>query len=283
MSYDSYQGGGHFRSALPGLTPGVKILLIVNLVGFVVNNLLLRGGAVPVVGLSWDGLWSGYGLGLLRLISYQFVHDLAIGHILGNMLFLYFFGTMIEGGRGEGFASSYLWLGRTGIIKLYLTAGVIGGLIHMLFSQALLIGASGAVYGIMVFAAFVYPRRVLHFIFISVEVRYFVGLLVFIGLYSFYIETFVAGLGSNVAHSAHLGGSLWGFLAFRMARAGVSFSGRGPLAWWRRRRAEGAHKSAQRDQETLDQILDKVHKQGMSSLTGAERRFLEKVSRSARK
>ena len=33
-----------------------------------------------MVGLSWDGLWSGYGLGLLRLISYQFVHDLAIGH-----------------------------------------------------------------------------------------------------------------------------------------------------------------------------------------------------------
>ena len=147
------------------------------------------------------------------------------------------------------------------------------------------IGASGSVYGIMVYAACVNPRRILHMIFISIEIRYLVGFLVFIGLYYSFVGIVGAGAGPrSVADSAHLGGALWGFLAFKLTKRGVIASREwGPFAWWRQRRGEHSARSAHRRQETLDQILQKVHREGMGVLTPAERRFLERFSRKTRK
>jgi membrane associated rhomboid family serine protease len=210
------------------------------------------------------------------------------------MLMLYFFGTMVEGRGALGFDAGGAghggrYLGRTGIIKLYLGSGAVGGLLFVVVSALFgepatpVIGASGAVYGIMMYAACIDPRRPIHLIFISVEIRYLVGFLVFVGLYSSYIGLFQSGGGDGVAHSAHLGGALWGYLAYRLGRSGRAVSETGLLAFWRHRRAAAQRRSAERSQATLDRILEKVHRDGMSDLSAAERRFLERVSKDARK
>lgn len=278
-------GGGHMHQALPGLTPGVKLLIIINMVGLLVTN--VPGIKTDWVAFSFHGIADGYGLGSLRIITYQFFHSLDIMHLVWNMLFLYFFGTMVEGRPSDGYAASYMWLGRKRLIQLYLVSGIAGGLGHVMMGAMLgqnmpVIGASGSVYGVMVYAACVYPRRVLHLIFISIELRYLVGFFVFLGVYWSY-QGLIGEASRGVSDGAHLGGALWGFLAFKLARRGFSFAERGPIAWWRRKRHEHQVRSARRQQETLDKLLDKVHRQGMSALTPAERRFLERVSKNARK
>ena len=117
-------------------------------------------------------------------------------------------------------------------------------------------------------------------IFVQPELRYFVGFLVFIGVFLQLYELRFGAQG-GVSNAAHIGGAVWGFVAFKLVKKGVSMPD--PLAWAKRRRVEGAAKSAQREQETLDNILDKVHEQGMGALTPAERRFLERVSKNSRK
>lgn len=287
MTYpDSYSGGGHMHQALPGLTPGVKLLILINLVGLLLTNI------IPLIDTDWivfsfHGIADGYGLGAIRVITYQFFHSVDISHLVWNMLYLYFFGTMVEGRPSDGYAASYMWLGRKGLIQLYIVSGIAGGVGHLLMGAVLgrdipVIGASGAVYGVMVYAACVYPRRVLNLIFISIQLRYLVGFLVFLGVYWSY-QGLIGRVSGDVAHGAHLGGALWGFLAFRLAKGGFSFAERGPFAWWLRKRQELRSRSAQREQATLDQLLDKVHRQGMSVLTPAERRFLERISKNARK
>ena len=287
--FDNY-GDGHIRRALPGITPGVRVLLIANLVGFVITTMFFFSKSEDVldgfVGLSFDNMWSGFGLGLLRTVTYQFFHGGA-WHLIGNMICLYFFGGLAEGRPSMGYGGSHHWLGFRGVIRLYLVGGVVAGLIYAaagaLAGQGKIpvIGASGSVYCLMVYAAAINRGLIVHFIFFSIEIRYLVGALVFLGLYAQAAEWFL-GVGSDgVADSAHLGGAVWGYIAYKMAQKGASFPD--PLAWLRRRRDVAKFRSAQDRQETLDRILDKVKSQGMSALTGAERRFLEKASKDARK
>ena len=77
--------------------------------------------------------------------------------------------------------------------------------------------------------------------------------------------------------------ALWGFIAFKLEKKGLFQNTPSPVAWLQGKRAKGAARSAEREQETLDKILEKVHTQGMSALTPAERRFLERVSKNTRK
>ena len=71
---------------------------------------------LDLLGLSGEGLVEGYGLGALRILSYQFFHSLSLGHIVWNMIWLYIFGTMVEG-RAGGFGGD--GLGAWGLVRLY--------------------------------------------------------------------------------------------------------------------------------------------------------------------
>ncbi len=266
--------------AFPPLTQAVKMLIFINVGVFLVNALL--AGAL----IDWFGVWLGgileyFGLGSVRLVTYQFLHSyLSIRHILFNMLFLYFFGGMVESE-----------VGKRGLIKLYLVSGVVGALVQILLSVVFgttdirTVGASGAVYGIMVYAAFMAPSsKVWFFGIIPVMLGWLVGILVFIGVY----ETILMVQGhlppGGVAHGAHLGGALWGFLAFRFFRSSYMTADHRPFfggigGRFQRWRADREAKASQERQATLDQLLEKVHREGMSSLTAAERRFLERTSK----
>ena len=264
---DYGQQGGF---AMPRMTPGVKLLLIVNAAVFLANAVLRGSLSANWLSLSWEGLSDGYGLGVLRVLTYQFTHSFRDPfHLLMNMLVLYFFGTMVES-----------QIGKVRLYWLYFWSGLIGGLLHMVITpQVPVVGASGACYGIMVYAAFLAPRmRVIFFIF-PVEIRWLVGFLVFVGVYQLYVDL---GRSGGVSHGAHLGGALWGAIAFRMARAGVGpdFGIGGRVGRWKAGRDA---KAGQQKQQVLDELLEKVHREGLTSLTPAERRFLDKASQQMRR
>jgi membrane associated rhomboid family serine protease len=270
--------------AFPELTPAVKRLLLVNVAVFL-GNAVFTGSLIDWFGFSWTAMWEGYGLGMLRILSYQFVHDWqGIGHIFFNMLSLYFFGTMAERS-----------LGYLGIYKLYLVGGAVGGLVHLLLSlaggyeSATLIGASGACYAFIVYAAFMAPRQMVILLIFPVPLGWLAFGLVFIGLYQTYVE-FVSGSGGGVSHGAHLGGALMGGLAYKLMwfRDYTTYGhGEGLIARWRNvLRERGRRRQADRERQSqaeVDRILEKVAKSGLGSLTAAERRVLDRRSEKLRR
>jgi len=144
------------------------------------------------------------------LITSLFMHG-SIMHLLGNILFLWIFGNNIED-----------YLGRLKFLLFYFAAGLGASLIHIIFnfnSAVPVIGASGAVSGIMGAYLILYPQakvRTLVFIFIFItfmDVPAFVFLIVW-----FIFQFFYAGGGSGIAWMAHIGGFLVGILLIKAMR-----------------------------------------------------------------
>jgi len=133
------------------------------------------------------------------LFTSLFLHDPAgLAHIVGNMAFLALFGAIVEGA-----------LGGSPFLGLYLVAGALGGLMHVLVSPTAtepLVGASGAIFGILAVAGALRPR-LLGFV------------AVFVGINIFHA---VAGGGGNVSFGAHLGGFVAGVLVVAIMRAAGS-------------------------------------------------------------
>ncbi len=136
-----------------------------------------------------------HGGSLNPLVSSLFLHDpSALTHIAGNMVFLALFGTLVEGR-----------LGHLGFLALYLTAGVAGGLMHVLVapgSTDALVGASGAIFGVLAVAGALYPR-----------------LLGFVAAFAaLNIWNALTGDSSGVSFGAHIGGFVAGFLVVALLR-----------------------------------------------------------------
>lgn len=265
----------------PSLTVAVKWLLIANTAVFVAQALiggplLGPGGFLSWLGASTDNLFDGFGLGLLRLVSYQFVHSFTDPmHFLVNMLVLYMFGTMVEGA-----------IGRDRLLALYLFGGLVGaglelGLAALLGNSPIVVGASGACYGIMVYAACLMPHASVIFIVFPMQLWVLAALLVALGAYQLYVNLLLGG-GSGVAHGCHLGGALWGYLShrYRLEPAGWLADWRARSA--RRRVQQAAAQVAATDQE-VDRLLDKVHREGLNALTPAERAVLDRRSKEMRR
>jgi len=145
---------------------------------------------------------------ILSILTSMFMHGSFL-HLLGNMLFLWIFGNNIED-----------YLGRIRFIFFYLICGAGSSLIHVLFninSLVPVIGASGAVSGVMGAYLVLYPYekiRTLVFLFILitfVDVPAFVFLIVW-----FVFQFFYAGSQSGIAWLAHVGGFLLGILLIKV-------------------------------------------------------------------
>lgn len=280
------------RRILQNLPPATRALFLANVAVFAANAVLLGSLSDPAKGawfaFSWDAAWAGYGLGLLRVVTYQFTHSFAdVMHLLTNLLALWVFGPIAESR-----------LGPRGAWKLYLAGGVCGALGHLAAAAWMgalhvsLVGASGACYGLMLYAACVAPHATIVFFIVQMPLWGLAALLVGIGVYSMFVELAV-GYGGGVAHSAHLGGAALGYVAWRAgwfvdwaAAAGGDGS---PWPWqrwaaaWRRRAAARRQEAAAAVAGRLDAILDKVKAAGLSALTPEERRFLEQESERSRK
>lgn len=187
------------------LTPAVKALIIANCAVYLLQ--VLSGDLVtrwfwlaPLEVLPWSfQIW--------RVGTYMFLHGSPM-HLLFNMLALFIFGCSIE--RTWGTRSFY---------RYYFLCGLGGALFSFIpisdFYTIPIIGASGAVYGILVAYGVLFPyNKIYVFLTFPVEARYFV---MFWGFLAF---VFSLGGGDGIAHIVHLGGLVTGFALLRWAGVG---------------------------------------------------------------
>ena len=187
-------------------TPAVKILLITNVIAFVLNLIIgdvmtLRLALTPQHVFEQWALW--------QPLSYMFLHSTnGFFHILFNMLSLWMIGTDLERTWGTRFFTKY-----------YLITGLGAGatsLLLSLFSDGIyyssMVGASGAIYGLLLAFAIYFPHRQLILLIFPVPARIAVTIL---GVIAFLAS--IAGPG-GVAHYAHLGGLAVGYLYLKSLR-----------------------------------------------------------------
>jgi membrane associated rhomboid family serine protease len=217
--------------------------------------------------------------------SYMFVHA-GLLHFLFNGLMLYVFGGPVESRMGS-----------RAFILYYLYCGVGAAIFCLALSRVMdigpFVGASGALLGVALAFAMFWPDAELIVFPIPIPVRARTLVMILVGLdVLFYFIT----PGDGVAHLAHVGGVAFGYLFFRvqgmsrrsphpppravervvMVQSGAAEpERRAPVTPSRARRRVDADPVA----AEVDRVLDKISEKGIASLTAAERRFLDEVSR----
>ena len=266
------------------MTPWVRRLLVANAVVYLLTVTVFTGGWFfqlfafsPVTAARQP--WSFF--------TYMFLHGGAL-HLLFNMLMLFFFGSAVEERMGGGaFARYYVFCGLGGAVFSFAIA--------LMTPVMPFVGASGAVLGVALAFAMYWPDApVLVFpIPFPIKVRWLVGFLAAIDLL-----LAISPSGDGVAHLAHLGGFLFGFLYLRGEalvgrRAGGALARRPPTRVLVHPSATSAREERQttppRSPRTddsrhreIDRVLDKISASGIDSLTAEERRFLDESSREMR-
>ncbi|MCK9210523.1 MAG: rhomboid family intramembrane serine protease [Ignavibacteriaceae bacterium] len=280
--------------------PVIKNLLIINgaifLLMMMMQNIVFNGVPAEQIIIRWFALMPlGQGFQVWQLITYQFLHG-GFSHILFNMFALWMFGAEIEHTYGS-----------KKFLLYYLLCGVGAGLLHLFLSPILTgalaptIGASGAIYGVMIAFAMFFPDRLIFlYFFIPVKAKYFIAFMV---VFEFLA---VDSVGSGVAHLAHLGGALVGFLFILFDKdSTVSFkeifggSRRGyspPRNIFQKSSFKNPFKKTETEiedatysdvndgksdvtQEDIDKILDKISQSGYKNLTEREKKILFEASR----
>jgi membrane associated rhomboid family serine protease len=211
------------RYFFPQLTPAVRSLLLVTSAIFVLTYFpwRLANWDWPYYAFSLQPYAVTHNLYLWQLATYLFLHG-GFFHIIFNMFILWQFGPDLES----------LW-GSQQFVFFYFFTGIGAGLIDVLASPgspAMTIGCSGALFGIMLGWALLFPNRVIYlYMLIPVKAKWFV---LFIGLIEFLNE--FTQPGSGVSHIAHLGGLLFGYIYIR----GLGMPGRFQRRYddWRRSR-----------------------------------------------
>jgi membrane associated rhomboid family serine protease len=294
--------GNYYRPSMFGgfqfFPPVVKTLLITNSAVFL---LMLFFGSFHIGEIGFRRIFDEF-FGLMplengffpwQLITYQFVHA-DFWHLFFNMVFgLWMFGMEVE----------QVW-GSKKFLIYYLSCGVAAGIAQLIlapiFEPALgpTVGASGAIYGVLIAFAAMFPDRYIFLYFlIPVKVKYFVIILIIFGVLS------VGGQG-NVANLAHLGGALAGYLYILYDRRRL-VAGRkmGTFQSWMASTPWSNPKSSTGDavdakvydisqspsfeskepsndlQKRIDDILDKISHSGYQSLTEEEKKILFEASK----
>ena len=222
-------------------------------------------------------------------LTYMFLHT-DLMHLFGNMLFLFFFGSPLEARWGE-----------REFLRFYVVSGLGGAALSMLFLPSSILGASAAVYGIMLAFAMNWPNAPIYvFGIFPVLAKYLVAFFGVVALLG--ANGSAQGGGGGVAHLAHLGGLITGWLYLKADfRTGKVFEGVQRAAKKKRRMAivpgeeqDEEHASSARPRtrkkvreneelyDRVDAVLDKISAEGMSSLTPAELELLDEVSKKHR-
>jgi membrane associated rhomboid family serine protease len=227
--YPNY-GNASFSFGPGRLTPAIKLLIIVNVVAFLaslaVPAMIIQLGVVPQTVVEQGAIW--------QLVSYMFLHG-GIGHLLINMLSLWMFGTELEQQWGTRFFTKYYFV--TGVGAAVIT--VLWSISPLPFAEQLyysvMIGASGAVYGVLLAYGLTFPHRSIYYMMLfPIQAKYFVMI---VGAIAF-LSSMGAG-GSGVAHSAHLGGLLVGYVYLKGLRWRPFDELRYRWLRWRMNRARG--------------------------------------------
>ncbi|NUN08894.1 MAG: rhomboid family intramembrane serine protease [Ignavibacteriaceae bacterium] len=283
--------------------PVIKNLLIINGAVFfltvMMENIVVGGVPAGDILMRWFALMP-FGSGFFQvwqIITYQFLHG-GFGHIFFNMFTLWMFGVELE----------QIW-GSKKFLSYYLLCGVGGGVAHLGLSEFLtgsvppVIGASGAIFGIMIAFALMFPDRYIFLYFlIPVKTKYFIGFMIVLNLLA------IDDRGSGVAHLAHIGGALTGLL-FIILDKKTSFGMKDYFGSLRHRRRDEFSRSSSYSannsgyssrydddervedvkyedigeepitQEDIDRILDKISQSGYKNLTDKEKKILFEASK----
>ncbi len=254
-------------------------IIVLNVAIFLLQNVTLY----VQYWLELDPLAVAHGQ-LWRLVTYSFCHSRQdLLHILFNMLFVWWFGRVLEDMYGS-----------REFLLFYLTAALVAGLSFVglhLFVHDLrpAIGASGAVMAIVMVYALYYPRqRIYLWALFPIEIRWLV--LAYVVFDGWPVLQSLAGgqMTGGVAHAAHLGGLAFGFAYKR-------YGWRLEDVWSRVRFPRGFRFSLPKRRfrvvhppdddyppdfdEQVDRVLKKIHDFGEASLTDEERELLKKASR----
>jgi membrane associated rhomboid family serine protease len=196
-------GGGN-------VTPAVKFLLIVNVAVFIVQT--LNGSVFDYPLIDYFGLVPRKvleDLYLWQLFTYQFLHG-DFFHIALNMLSVWMFGCELERRWGSSF-----------FLRYYFICVIGGGFLYTVFSDPRFpsIGASAGVFGILLAYGLIYPNRIVYFYFLfPIKMKYFVWI---IGAFTLWSS--IKSGQSGIAHLAHLGGMVFGYLYLRTGNPWESF------------------------------------------------------------
>ncbi|MCB1159029.1 MAG: rhomboid family intramembrane serine protease [Leptospiraceae bacterium] len=260
----------------PSITPAVKALIIINSAIFVIhfiaagifNFKFLRSGDPLMEYLALNPRELNP-LFYYKLLTYAFLHG-GIMHLLLNMFSLWMFGSELE-----------IKYGSKNFVGAYLLSCLLGGILSLIVynlngSYYYVLGASGGIFGVLLMYALNWPdREVLFMMLFPIKIKYLIGIYMLIIMFS------QAGEGGNIAHMAHLGGAIGGalfFFADRNYKINFNFS----LSRYRQKRKMMKYQEEmyerQNAKERVDELLDKISKHGMKSLTRKERQFLKEAS-----
>ena len=263
-----------FRGANPfdQLTPAVKTIVIAN-VGVFLMQMIFRNvgleyflGLTPMLVVTKYWVW--------QIVTYAFLHGNG-WHLFFNMFALWMFGPHIESAWGT-----------RAFVRYYLLCALGAALCQFLLAPtALVLGASGAIYGLLLAFGFMFPDVVIYLFFVfplrAIQAVMFIALL-----------TLVSALGTGsdrVAHFAHLGGMLTGFLLFKWPEwsrklqlwhadrrfrhpLGRKSGGRKPITEFE------VHDPADDITNEVDRILEKISAKGIDSLTKEEHETMRKYA-----
>ena len=252
----------------PSLFPdAIKILVSINFGIFILQTISKAEGLFfPLFGLVPKLVWSEFMI--WQPLTYLFLHG-GIWHVLINMFVLWMFGSELE----------RLW-GKNHFYKFYFITGVGSGIITMLFglsSTTPVVGASGAVYGVLLAYGLTYPNRTIYLYgIIPIKSRWFVFGIGLIAFFSSFTNV------SQVSHVTHIAGMVIGYLTlkkpFRLNN--LLFSIRKKTIEYK---IQKEHKTMIKENDIkkdLDSILDKINNEGFDSLSENEQERLYKGSQS---
>ncbi len=297
------------------MTPAVKVILIINVVFYIltywITPLFPLGGYSDWF-LNFNALHPiGYGgFAIYQYITYMFMHGGWL-HLFFNMWSLMIFGNAVE----QQVGTKRFWL-------YYILCGVGSALVNQFFTflgviaPSQLVGASGAIYGVMAAAAFFFPNAKLFIIPIPfpIKLKYLVGFYTLVEMY--------LGITSidGVAHFAHLGGILVGIIILfiwkmqdksRAQRGGNGWNTsttydnyeKGESVWSKLKKGFGGTRTPKmrvtnvreanyqehqynerrkQESEEIDRILDKIRKNGYQNLSESEKATLFDASKKMR-
>ena len=246
---------------------GVKFLVIINFIVFILSELSGQKSILFIsFGLVPSEVWTNYKV--WQLFTYLFIHGGFI-HIFFNMFVLWMFGKDLE-----------MQWGKKQFLFFYFTCGIGAGLITVLFSIysiVPIVGASGAVYGLLIAYGFTYPNRMVYLYgLFPLKVKYMVlslGVIAFLA--------FLSADQSNVSHITHLSGMVIGLVLiyFNVNWKNLKM---GYYKLWLKNIKQQLPTNNGKEilmKKKVDEILDKLNESGWDSLTDQEEKYLTLASK----
>jgi membrane associated rhomboid family serine protease len=278
-----------FKRGFRRMPPVIRTIIAISVIVFIIQAVIggIQAGGRPIGQYIVD--YFGFNPSIRtaltqpwRFVTYLFLHGGGF-HLLFNMLWLWWMGRSVEES-----------IGPRSFVVLFFGSGIGGAFFHIAFASlygtSMVIGASGAVFGVMVAFAYLYPRTPIMLLFLPpIEARFVVA-----GLIAF--DVLFIGSGDNVARLVHLGGAGVGYLLIKAHYEGKDLSAvvRPIERLWQQSPKSKASKKTKNskmysvsdveiveetNQDELDQILEKISKSGYDGLTKEEKRKLFELSK----